>query len=200
MAPQSWPTAALPMMAWPVSARQEPVPHEPAQQEPVRQKSPRLGDSPGSPRWPLVPLGLTALLGLLVWASMSQVHLLAAARLVPWIGAKPGSPLSPEQVGKLIALGGFAVLGGSLLLLLLHLPHSWHDRQLARRMAGLLVGGGIVYLALDMAPALDLLPTGPPLWLYEIAEETVQWSVLAAAALLLARRWLIPVAKSEPPP
>jgi len=178
-----------------LSDRRSPAPRSPA--------APPPGGLPDHPSPALVPLGLAAVLALVIWVAASQLHLQAAVRLAslfgpPLPGPSPWPQLAAEQLGKLIALGGLAALAGSAMLLLLHLPHSRCDRQLTARMAGLLGAGGALYLALDIAPMLGLVPPGQGRVLVAIAEETVQWSTLGAATLLLARRCLRRPDEGEP--
>lgn len=150
----------------------------------------RLGSSPGKSGTPRVTLALTAVLGLLLAVALSRLHLVAAARLAPFFGSWPGSLVSPQQLGKLTALGGLAALAAGILLLLLHLPHGQGDRLLIDRFSRLLTGGGAAYLVLDTAPLLGLVTAAPLVWLVVLAEELVQWSVLTALGWLVLQPWL----------
>jgi hypothetical protein len=129
---------------------------------------------------------LAVVLLLLASLMLTDLHLLAAARLGKLIGPSPLPGLTRLQIGKLAALAGIAMLCGGAVLMALQWPKGPDDRQLAKSCLVLLGSGGLLATTFDLAPAV-----WPGLVEREVAglvELAIQHLVLGGCTVLVASR------------
>jgi hypothetical protein len=151
-----------------------------------------IGDiviQPGNMLPPLaspVVLVLAAILLLLACVMLTDLHLLAAARLGELIGPSPIPSLSRQQIGKVAALTGIAMLCGGAVLLALQWPIRPDDRPLASCCLILLGLGGVLATAADLAPTVWPALVGRDI--AGVVELAVQYLVLGGCAAMVGSR------------